>query len=145
MNVSRFIDTNNRMKTFDPWVNNLIDNLRYDGSGRSVSRFPAVNVAESAEGYRVEFAVPGFSKEEFKISIEKDVLTVSGEHKAESLDEKTQYSRREFSYSSFKRAFTLPESVDTNKIEANYKDGVLILAIAKKEEVKPVVKEISVK
>lgn len=145
MNISRFIDTNNRVKSFDPWVGNLIDNLFHDGSGRSVSRFPAVNVAESAQGFQVEFAVPGFSKEDFKISVEKDVLTVSGEHKAESLDENKQYSRKEFSYSSFKRSFTLPESVDVNKIDANFKDGVLILDVAKKEEVKPVVKEISVK
>lgn len=145
MNISRFIDTNNRVKTLDPWVNNLIDNLFYDGSGRSVSKFPAVNVAESTEGYHVEFAVPGFSKDDFKISVEKDVLTVSGEHKAESLDEKKQFSRKEFSYSSFKRSFTLPESIDVNKIEANFKDGVLALDVAKKEEVKPVIKEISVK
>ncbi|MCL4637609.1 MULTISPECIES: Hsp20/alpha crystallin family protein [Olivibacter] len=145
MNISRFIDTNNRVKTFDPWVSNLIDNLFYDGSGRSLSKFPAVNVSESAEGFHVEFAVPGFSKEDFKISVEKDVLAVSGEHKAESLDEAKQYSRKEFSYSSFKRSFTLPESVDVNKIEANFKDGVLTLTVAKKEEVKPVVKEISVK
>ncbi|MGK9128188.1 Hsp20/alpha crystallin family protein [Olivibacter sp. SA151] len=145
MNISRFIDTNNRVKTFDPWVSNLIDNLFNDGSGRSLSKFPAVNVSESAEGFHVEFAVPGFSKEDFKISVEKDVLAVSGEHKAESLDEAKQYSRKEFSYSSFKRSFTLPESVDVNKIEANFKDGVLTLTVAKKEEVKPVVKEISVK
>lgn len=147
MNISRFIDNGNRVKGLDPWVNNLIDNLFYDAStsGRSFSKLPAVNVAETAEGFQVEFAVPGFGKEDFKINVEKDVLTVSGEHKAENLEESKKYSRKEFSYSSFKRSFTLPETVDVNKIEANYKDGVLSLVVGKKEEEKPVVKEISIK
>jgi len=147
MNISRFIDNGNRVKTLDPWVNNLIDNLFYDASasGRSISKAPAVNVAETKEGFQVEFAVPGFNKDEFKINVEKDLLTVSGEHKAEDLEESKKYSRKEFSYSSFKRSFTLPETVDVNKIEANYKDGVLSLLVGKKEEEKPVIKEIAIK
>lgn len=146
MNISRFIDNSNSVKGLDPWVNNLIDNLFYDASsGRSFSKLPAVNVAETAAGFQVEFAVPGFGKEDFKINVEKDVLTVSGEHKAENLEEGKKYSRKEFSYSTFKRSFTLPETVDVNKIDANYKDGVLSLVVGKKEEEKPVIKEISIK
>lgn len=147
MNISRFIDNGNSVKRLDPWVNNLIDNLFYDASvsGRNIAKAPSVNVAETDEGFQVEFATPGYSKEDFKINVEKEVLTVSGEHKAESLDENKKYSRKEFSYSSFKRSFTLPETVDVNKIEANYKDGILSLLVGKKEEEKPVVKEIAVK
>ena len=147
MNISRFIDNGNSVKRFDPWVNSLIDNLFYDSSavGRSAGKVPAVNVAETEDGFQVEFAAPGFAKEDFKINVEKDVLTVSGVHKAESLDETKKYSRKEFSYNSFKRSFTLPETVDVNKIEANYTAGVLSLLVGKKEEVKPIVKEIAVK
>lgn len=147
MNISRLIDNNSRVKAIDPWVDNLFSNLFYDSSSavRSLSKYPSVNVAESEKSFHVDFAVPGFNKEDFKISVEKDVLTVSGEHKAESLDETKKYSRKEFSYSSFKRSFTLPENVDANQINANYKDGVLTLDVAKKEEVKPIVKEIAVK
>lgn len=147
MNISRLIDNNNRVKAIDPWVDNLFSNLFYDSSsaGRTFSKYPAVNVAESDKGFHVDFAVPGFNKEDFKINVEKDVLTVSGEHHAENLDETKKYSRKEFSYNSFKRSFTLPENVDFNKIDANYKDGVLTLDVAKKEDVKPVVKEIAVK
>jgi len=147
MNISRFIDHSSKVKTLDPWVNNLIDNLFYDASiaGRSLSKGPAVNVIETADHFQVEFAVPGFSKEDFQIHVEKDVLTVSGEHQAESLDETKKYSRKEFSYSSFKRSFTLPETVDVNKIEANYQDGILGVIVGKKIEEKPVVKQIAVK
>lgn len=147
MNISRFVENNNRVKAIDPWVDNLFSNLFYDSSsaGRNLAKFPSVNVSESDNGFHVEFAVPGFNKEDFKINVEKEVLTVSGEHKAENLDEGKKYSRKEFSYSSFKRSFTLPENVDVNKIDANYKDGVLSLDVAKKEEVKPEVKEIAIK
>ncbi|GAA4801470.1 Hsp20/alpha crystallin family protein [Olivibacter ginsenosidimutans] len=147
MNITRFIDNSNRVKAIDPWVNNIIDNLFYDSSvsPRTISKTPAVNVAETVDSFQVEFAAPGFAKEDFKINIEKDVLTVSGEHKVEKLEDDKKFSRKEFSYSSFKRSFTLPETVDINKIEANYKDGILSLVVGKKVEEKPVVKEIAVK
>lgn len=147
MNITRFIDNSNKVKGIDPWVNNIIDNLFYDSAitSRSIVKAPSVNVTEAADSFQVEFAVPGFNKEDFKINVEKDILTVSGDHKAEKLEEDKKYSRKEFSYSSFKRSFTLPETVDVNKIEANYKDGILGLVVGKKAEEKPVIKEISIK
>jgi len=147
MNLTKFIDNNNRVKSFDPWVNSLFDNLFYDSAlaGKNFSRVPAVNIAESEKGYHLEFAVPGFSKEDVKIHVENEVLTVSGEHKVEEGSDQKKYGRKEFSYTSFKRSFTLPESVDVEQIEANLKDGVLSVEVAKKAEEKPLVKEIAVK
>jgi len=146
MSITRFVD-NGRTKSFDPWVNNLFDGLFGESlhSGRSLAKFPSVNVAESEKAFHVDFAIPGFSKDDFKISVEDDVLTVSGERKTENTEETKKYSRKEFNYTSFKRAFTLPQNVDVEKIEANYKDGILSLEVVKTEEQKPAVKEIAVK
>ncbi|APG59998.1 Hsp20/alpha crystallin family protein [Christiangramia salexigens] len=99
---------------------------------------PAVNIKETDEGFNVEVAAPGKAKEDFNIELDNDVLTISSESKKEneSTDEKGRFTRREFSYSSFKRAFSLPESVETTKISASYKNGVLEISLPKKEEAK---------
>ncbi|RZA01628.1 MAG: Hsp20/alpha crystallin family protein [Sphingobacteriaceae bacterium] len=106
---------------------------------------PAVNIAETENEFEVELAVPGLKKEDFKINLEKNVLTVSAEKKAEEVNDNKKFSKREYSYSSFTRSFTLPQSADQNKIEADYTDGILKLTIAKKEEAKVVTREITIK
>ncbi|MCE7068306.1 Hsp20/alpha crystallin family protein [Dyadobacter sp. CY326] len=97
---------------------------------------PAVNVVENKEGFRIEVAAPGLQKSDFKLNLEKNQLTISAqkEQKEENANEK--YTRREFKYASFQRTFTLPNSVDGDKIEANYADGVLSIALPKREEAK---------
>lgn len=114
-------------------------------SDRFAVRTPAVNIAETENEFEVELAVPGLKKEDFKINLEKNVLTVSAEKKAEEVNENKKFSKREYSYSSFARSFTLPQSADQNKIEADYTDGILKLTIAKKEEAKVVTREIAIK
>ncbi len=114
-------------------------------SDKYAVRTPAVNIAETENEFEVELAVPGLKKEDFKINLEKNVLTVSAEKKAEEVNENKKYSKREYSYSSFTRSFTLPQSADQNKIEADYIDGILRLTIAKKEEAKVVTREITIK
>ena len=114
-------------------------------SDKFAVRTPAVNIAETENEFEVELAVPGLKKEDFKINLEKNVLTVSAEKKAEEVNENKKYSKREYSYSSFARSFTLPQSADQNKIEADYTDGILKLTIAKKEEAKIVTREITIK
>jgi HSP20 family protein len=114
-------------------------------SDKFAVRTPAVNIAETENEFEVELAVPGLKKEDFKINLEKNVLTVSAEKKAEEVNENKKYSKREYSYSSFTRSFTLPQSADQNKIEADYTDGILTLTIAKKEEAKIQSREITVK
>jgi HSP20 family protein len=81
-------------------------------------------------------AVPGLKKSDFHIDIDNQVLSISTEMKEENEQKEDNYTRREFGYSSFKRIFTLPESVDDGKIDANYKDGILSILLPKKEEAK---------
>ena len=100
---------------------------------------PAVNISETENSYEVEMAAPGMKKEDFKVELDGNLLTISSE-KTETNEEKGEgekYSRREFSYQSFQRNFNLPKDVvDEEKIKAHYKDGVLKLTIPKKEEAK---------
>lgn len=97
---------------------------------------PAINIKETEKAYEVELAAPGMKKEDFKIELENNILTISSERTREHQDEgKEKYSRKEFSYESFQRSINLPkEVVDEEKIEAHYKDGVLQLMIPKKEK-----------
>jgi HSP20 family protein len=100
---------------------------------------PAVNVKESEDAFEIEVAAPGMKKEDFNVNFENNVLTISSERKEESRrEEKGQYTRREFSYQSFQRSFTIPENlVEGEQISAKYSDGLLCIHLPKKEEVKP--------
>ncbi|MGO3154830.1 Hsp20/alpha crystallin family protein [Mesonia sp.] len=98
---------------------------------------PAVNIKESEYNFLVEVAAPGKAKEDFNIELDHEVLTISSEDKKENKEEgKGKFTRREFSYRTFKRAFSLPESVDHAKINASYEQGVLLIELPKKEEAK---------
>jgi HSP20 family protein len=104
-------------------------------TGRS-SSMPAVNVREDDKSFMLELAVPGIDKKELKIDINEDLLTIASESKNESEESKDGYKRKEFSYSSFCRSFQIPENVNKEKIEANYKDGILSVTLPKVEEEK---------
>ncbi|HVX25048.1 MAG TPA: Hsp20/alpha crystallin family protein [Parafilimonas sp.] len=124
---------------FKPW-NDWFDN----GFEKTLS-VPAVNITEVDGQYNVSVAAPGMKKEDFKIDLDGDLLTISAE-KEETKEEKDKhYNRREYNYSSFSRSFTLPEGVKHDKIEAKYEDGVLKLSIPKSENAKPALKTIAVK
>ncbi|PQJ69269.1 Hsp20/alpha crystallin family protein [Polaribacter butkevichii] len=97
---------------------------------------PKVNIKESADAFTVEVAVPGLKKSDFHINIDNQVLSISTETKEEKEQKEENYTRREFGYSSFKRTFTLPESVDDEKINASYNEGILNILLPKKEEAK---------
>lgn len=94
---------------------------------------PKVNVVENENAWAIELAVPGLEKEDFKIEVKDDVLTVSNEKKEEHKEDGKNYMRREFSYCSFSRSFMLPELADSEKIDAVYRNGVLEVSIPKKE------------
>ena len=98
---------------------------------------PAVNIKETDTSFGIELAAPGKKKEDFNIEIDHNVLTVSSENKSEKEETEGKYTRREFSYSSFRRAFTLPETVNTENINATYENGVLYVALPKREEALP--------
>ncbi|WP_190809354.1 Hsp20/alpha crystallin family protein [Flagellimonas sp. S3867] len=106
-----------------------VDNLK--------TSVPAVNIKDNTDGFEIELAVPGGKKEDFKVEVENDVLAISSEAKSENQETKENYTRKEFSYTSFKRAFTLPETVDGSKIDAKYEDGILKVTLPKKEEALP--------
>jgi len=96
---------------------------------------PAVNVSEEEKSFTIEVAAPGVNRNDFKLEIEDDVLTISTEHKESKEEEKQNYLRREFNYKAFKRSFQLPETVDQEQIKATHEAGILMLVLPKKEEV----------
>lgn len=105
---------------------------------------PAVNVVETDEFFKLEFAAPGFDKQDFTLHVENDFLSVEAKHE-ENTEEKTErYTRREFSVASFKRSFKLPKTVNQDAIAAVYENGILNVTLGKKEEAKPVVKTIQI-
>ncbi|WP_454881621.1 Hsp20/alpha crystallin family protein [Sphingobacterium detergens] len=120
----------------NPFVNTVFDNLFNDNfiSDRLVSRVPAVNISESEKSFEIEMAAPGLDKSDFKINVDKNLITISAEKKEEQVSEEKLYSKKEFNYSSFSRSFTLPETVDYSNIEAAYEGGILILTVGKKED-----------
>ena len=124
-----------------PWSNRSLRNLLNfdvdfnDDFFEEDSLMPALNVKEHKDDFAIEFAVPGFSKKDFEVSIEENVLHIEGEKSTKEIEEDEDYMCKAFSYSSFKRSLVLPESVDLNqKIKAKYKDGILIINLLKKEE-----------
>lgn len=105
---------------------------------------PSANIKERANDYQIELAVPGMEKKDFKIEIENNILSVSAERKEEMNEENEKYTRKEFHFNSFKRSFTLPDSVKHEQIQASYNNGILNLIVPKKEEVIQKVKEITI-
>lgn len=105
---------------------------------------PAVNVKESETGFEIEVAAPGLKKENFKLSLHENRLTISATQEQQQEEKTDKYTRQEFNYNQFQRTFTLPKNVDGEKIEATYVDGILHVGLPKKEELKPAVKEIAV-
>lgn len=130
-----------------PGFNDVFDSIFNDTffNDRLVSRVPAVNISESENNYHVELAAPGLKKEDFKLNLERNQLSISVEQSANHEDNQKNYSKREYSYSSFVRSFTLPESADAEQIEAAYENGVLRIDIAKREEAKALRKQIEIK
>jgi HSP20 family protein len=127
---------------FPALFDHFFENDLYDWSNRHFSAtettLPSVNIKESTDEFEVELAAPGFTKSDFMIELNHDLLTISSEKKIENeTKEGQQFARREFSYQSFSRSFTLPNTVDNDKIKAKYDNGILRVVIPKKEEAKP--------
>ena len=130
-------------------MNRLFHNFFEDNSGRwpqdARSVVPAVNLEETEEAYKLTAELPGLAKEDISITLEENVLCLKGEKKASEEVDSKNFHRSERSYGKFQRSFELPGTVDRNKIEANYKDGVLTVSVPKAEEAKPKQIEIKVK
>ncbi len=123
---------------FDHFFDNELMNWSNRNYSTTNTTLPSVNIKEDEEAFHVEMAAPGLEKKDFKVELNNNVLTISSE-KEEEHEEKEgeQFTRREFSYQSFNRSFTLPETVESDKIKAKYENGILKVDIPKKEEAKP--------
>ncbi len=138
-----------RQTALAPLFNDVFESFFNDSflSDRMISRVPAVNIAETEDEYQIELAAPGMKKEDFKVNLEKNLLSISVEKRIGNTetDESRKYNRREYSYTSFVRTFTLPESADQEQINAEYTDGILKIKVAKREEARMQSREISIK
>ena len=130
-----------------PGVNDIFESIFNDTffSDRMVTRVPAVNISESADHFHIELAAPGLKKQDFKISVDDNQLNISVEQQTENKENGRKYNKREYSYNSFVRSFTLPELADHSRIEAAYEDGLLKIDVAKKEEAKSISRQIELK
>jgi HSP20 family protein len=123
---------------FDDLFTRDLWNWGQDNNSSTNTTVPAVNIRETADNYEVEMAAPGMTKNDFRVELDGNTLTITSEKNNESEEkEGDRYVRREFSYQSFRRTFQLHKDVvDADKIEARYENGVLYLLIPKKEEAK---------
>jgi HSP20 family protein len=144
-------------RPFERSFNNLVDDLFSElpvlyknGTDQVFKGFVPVNILESDKGYSLEVVAPGFEKSDFKVNVDHDVLTVSAEKKeevkenAENGEKASKQVRREYSFRSFKRSFTLDEKIDAAGIEAKYNNGVLTLNLPKREVVKASAQQINI-
>ncbi len=116
----------------------------YNGGTTARRILPRVNIIEDDKHIKLEVQAPGFSKEQLKLNLDKEVLTISAEREQETRDESQRFTRREFSSHAFSRSFRLPELIDTDGIRADHVDGVLTVLLPKRAEVKPAVKQIQI-
>lgn len=147
MTLVKFSNGAHRTPTITRWTDDILAPFFTDSllNDRLMSRVPAVNIAETDDAYELELIAPGLTKEDFKVNVDRDVITISAEKKSESDTTEKQYSKREYSYTSFTRSFTLPDSADQGKVDASYKDGVLHVSVGKREEAKVASRLIEVK
>lgn len=122
---------------FDRFLESDLFNIANRNFSNTNTTLPSVNIKETQDGFEVEMAAPGLTKEDFKIEVNNYMLTISSEKRDEGEVKEGDYTRREFSYQSFTRSFALPLTVDSEKINAKYENGILLVEIPKREEAKP--------
>lgn len=129
----------NLMPSFDTWIDDFFSgdfNHMFNRLSRTGVNLPAINISESHEGFHLEMATPGLRKEDIHVSLQEQTLLISAEKTQQNTSGERSMRRQEFFCSSFKRAFTLPENVDIDKLICAYEDGVLKLDIPKRYSVK---------
>lgn len=124
-------------RNYNPFLSDIFDNLieRNENFERNCYA-PAANVSENKDSFAVDIAVPGIDKKDIKINLEKNMLSIASEIEEKKESKKTNFTHKEFSYSKFCRTFTVPKSVDQNKIKAKFENGILNIILPKKEEAK---------
>lgn len=128
----------NRRQNGIPTVFDIFDevfnrNFPYNWMGEKGAFVPSVNIKETENAFQLEFAIPGFDKNDIDIQVENDYITISGKKEVSKEESTEEFTRKEFSFGNFKRTFSLPENVNTEKVEANYENGILRVGLPKKE------------
>lgn len=118
---------------FPALFDELLSNEWLPSSTLPTKQLPAVNIQETDTLFLLELAAPGVKKEDLQVEVEKDILSISSQSDAVA-EEDAQYTRKEYGYHSFRRTFTIPESVNSKKIEAQYREGILEVKLPKKKE-----------
>lgn len=136
-----------RNSFFDDFITKDLFEFNRPKFSPSEATLPSVNVLEQKDSFEIQVAAPGIKKENFKINLERNVLTVGSEtrEETEQKDSDGSFTRREFNYSSFSRSFTLPDSVDADRIEAAYENGILKITVPKKDITVENIKSIEIK
>ena len=122
---------------FDDFFGTELSDWSRSNFSSTDTTLPKVNIKEDVNAFTVEMAAPGMTKNDFDIHLNQNILTISSEKKEEVKDDGGKYTRKEYSYQSFQRSFTLPDIADGEKISAKYEHGILTIGIPKKEEAKP--------
>jgi len=128
--------TNNEYPAFTNWFEDIFGNTETGININKNSTMPSVNIAEEDDAFKIEFAVPGMEKSDFDITLDNNILTVKSEKEEKNEESNKNFTRKEFSYSSFQRSFTLPDSANSEEINAEYENGILKIEIPKREEAK---------
>jgi HSP20 family protein len=141
MTLVKFHQTPVRTLMHELWNNGLND---WTGGSVGPATQPAVNITQHEKGFRLELAVPGYAKEAIALSVEKNVLKVRGEKAPAETAAEAKFLRREFGYSTFERAFRLPETIDTDNVKASFSNGILSIELALKPDNTPIARTIVV-
>jgi HSP20 family protein len=140
-----FVKTNhNGFRNLTNFVDEVFQNIPASLGREESYGFPPVNIHETSDAYHLELSAPGRSKEDFKLAVDNGQLTISFEKKEDTKTEDYKTVRKEFSFRSFKRSFTLDDKIDSNGIQAKYENGVLKVLLPKKEQVKESAKQITI-
>ena len=143
-----YVKVNNPInKSFDGLMNEVFNELptNFGKSLREdVLHFPPANIIENNEQYKIEMAAPGMDKADFKINLDDKILTITADKKAATETKEEKLIRKEFSYKSFNRSFTMDEKIDSANITARYENGILKLELPKREEIKGGAKQITI-
>ena len=146
MTITKYRPQSTFVSPFNELVNEFFgrDIGQFFGSDDMKRSIPSVNIVERENDFDLRMLAPGFSKEDLKLRVENDVLTISAEKKNEELKENERFTRREYSHSAFTRSFRLPDTVRVENIKAEFQNGVLHLSIPKAEQQKPKALEIPI-
>lgn len=135
MNLVKFAPVYHRNRTFAHLWNHV--QASNEQNGENVNFNPSVNILQTPEGFRIDMALAGYGKEEVALKVTEGLLTITGTKQAETLAENSEFTRREFHIGNFERLFQLPKFLDTEKVQANFQNGLLQVSLPRREESMP--------